>query len=101
MSLLAVVLAIHFADAGDDAAKSRLKELQIRVIKQEFADDKLRQDILTFCREQVGTPLYPKAIEALRPVPSPFDKLDANAIDAEDRRFLSIAGLVAYVRPHD
>src|SRR5438876_6454631 len=88
------------ASAGDDKAKARLKDLQTRVAKQEFKDDQLRRDLLTFARAQVGTPLHAKAIEALRPVPAPFDRLDASAIDADDRKFLSIRDLVGYVRPH-
>ncbi len=86
--------------AGDDKAGARLKDLLARVAKQEFKDDKLRHDLLAFCREQVGTPFYPKAIASLRAVPSLFDRLDASAIDAEDRKILSIPELVAYVQPH-
>ncbi len=85
---------------GDDNAKARLKELQIRVVKQDFAGDKLRLELLAFCRAHVGSPLYAPAVEALRYVPGPLDKLDANAIDEEDRKFLSIRELVAYVRPN-
>lgn len=32
--------------------------------------------------------------------PSPFDRLDPSALDAEDRKLLAIRELVAYVRPH-
>src|SRR5258708_7019776 len=101
LSMIAVALVAVQAAAGDATAKSRLKDLQTPVIKQEFADDKLRRDLLTFCREQVGTPLYARAIEALRPCPAPLDRLDEKAIDEEDRKFLSIGGLVAFERPHN
>jgi WD40 repeat protein len=97
---LALLLATLPATAGDDKASARLKDLQVRVIKQEFAADKLRRELLAFAREQVGTPLYAKAIEALRPVPSPLDRLDEKAIDEDDRKRLAIPGLVGYVRPH-
>jgi WD40 repeat protein len=100
LPVLSALLTTLSAFAGDDKAKARLKDLQVRVIKQEFQNDKLRRDVLAFCREQVGTPLYAKAIEALRPIPAPIDRLDASAIDEEDRKFLSIGKLVAYVRPH-
>ena len=76
---------------GEDA---RLKDLQTRVAKQDFAGDKLRRDILTFAREQVGTPLCTKAIETLRSVPCPLDRLDENAIDADERKTLGIRELV-------
>jgi WD40 repeat protein len=102
--LLPILLILFItlpASAGDDKAKARLKELQIRVIKQEFQDDKLRRELLAFCREQAGTPIYAKAIEALAPCPSPLDRLDAGAIDEEDRKFLSIGALVGYIRPHN
>src|SRR6188474_1106661 len=85
--------------AGD--AKTRLKELQTRVANKDFQDDKLRRDLLAFAREHVGTPQYGPAMDALRATPSPFDKLDAKAIDAEARKILSIGALVAYLRPHD
>jgi WD40 repeat protein len=94
-----LLLAIPIS-AGDDAAKARLKDLQVRVIKQEFKDDKLRRELLTFCREQVGSPLYPYGVQALRPCPCPLDRLEEKAIDEADRKFLSIGGLVAYERPH-
>src|SRR5437773_1232794 len=90
LPILSLLLITLPASAGDDDAKSRLKDLQARVAKQDFANDKLRLDLLAFCRAQVGTPLYAPAIDALRNVPSPFDKLDANAIDEEDRKFLAI-----------
>jgi WD40 repeat protein len=101
--LLPVLLALLFtvpAIAGDDKAAARLKDLQARVAKQEFKDDQLRRDLLAFARSHVGMPLYAKAIDTLRSVPSPFDRLDASAIDADDRKFLSIRELVAYARPH-
>ena len=97
---LLLLLAALPAAAGDDKAKARLKELQSRVIKRDFADDKLRRELLTFAREHVGTPLYAKAIGALRSIPAPLDRLDANAIDEDDRKHLAIDKLVAYVRPH-
>jgi WD40 repeat protein len=89
------------SETGDDKAKTHLKELQIRVVKQEFQDDKLRRELLAFCRAHVGTPIYANAIEALAPCPSPLDRLDAGAIDEEDRRFLSIGALVGFLRPHN
>jgi len=94
-----LLLAILPASAGDKS-KARLESLQLRVVKQEFANDTLRLELLAFCREHVGTPIYAKAIDALRYVPAPLDKLDENAIDIEDRKFLSIRGLVGYFRPH-
>jgi WD40 repeat protein len=97
---ISVVLIACCATAGDDQAKTRLKDLQTRVIKQEFQDDKLRREIVAFARQQVGTPLYPKAIQALRPCPAPIDRLDTKAVDEEDRAFVPINELVAYIRPH-
>ena len=102
LPLLPLLFLTLPASAGNDKANARLKELQGRVIKQEFADDKLRRELLTFCREQVGTPLYARAIEAAsgsRAV-ALLDRLDANAIDEDDRKFLAIGELVAYERPH-
>jgi WD40 repeat protein len=98
-ALTLFAFTMQFVSAGD-TAKSRLDSLQRRVVLQEFANDTLRRDLLAFAREHVGTPLYAKAIDALRHVPAPLDKLDENAIDAEDRKLLSIRGLVGYVRPH-
>jgi WD40 repeat protein len=96
-----VLCASTQSDAGDDDAKSRLRELQIRVIRQEFQDDRLRRELLAFCRAQVGTPIYGKAVEALAPCPAPLDRLDASAIEEEDRKFLSIGALVGFQRSHN
>lgn len=85
--------------AGD--AESRIKDLQARVAQQDFKDGKLRQELLAFAREHVGSSHYGAAMTALRAVPSPFDKLDEKAIDDDLRKVLSISGLVAYFRPHD
>ena len=101
LPILLILLITLLASAGDDKAKARLKELQIRVIKQEFQNDKLRRELLAFCHAQVGTPIYAKAIEALAACPSPLDRLDVGAIDEEDRKFLSIGALVGYIRPHN
>src|SRR5439155_13957672 len=98
--LLGLAFVAPCAFAGDDPDKARLLELQTRVIKQEFKDDKLRRELLVFAREQVGTPLYAKAIEALKPCPAPIDRLDVNAIEEEDRIVVGIDKLVGYVRPH-
>lgn len=98
--MVTILVPTTCAQAGDDKAKVRLKDLQGRVIKQEFADDKLRRELLAFCREQVGSPLYAKGIEALQPCPAPLDRLDEKAIDEGDRKFLSIGGLVGFIRPH-
>jgi WD40 repeat protein len=87
------------APAGDQS-KTRLESLQVRVAEQDFANDTLRRDLIAFAREHVGTPLYAKAIDALRHVPAPLDKLDENAIDADDRKLLSVRELVSYMRPH-
>lgn len=100
LPVLSILVATLPTLAGDDNASARLKELQARVAKQEFKDDKLRRELLAFCRDQIGTPLYAKAIEALRSAPAPLDRLDATAIDAEDRKVLSIPELVAYAQPH-
>ena len=103
--ILLPVLSLLFltlpAAAGDDKATAKLKELQARVARQDFQNDQLRRELLAFCREQVGTPLYAKGIDALGAVPSPLDRLDAKEIDEEDRKFLSIRDLVAFIRPHD
>src|SRR5829696_5262990 len=84
--------------AGD--AKTRLQDLQSRVAKKDFQDDRLRRDLLAFASAHVGTPHYGPALDALRAVPSPLDKLDTKAIDDEARKILSIGPLVAYLRPH-
>jgi WD40 repeat protein len=99
--ILLILFVTFPAAAGNDKAKARVKELQIRVIEQEFQDDKLRRELLAFCRAQAGTPIYAQAIEALAACPSPLDRLDAGAIDEEDRKFLSIGALVGYIRPHN
>lgn len=101
LGLSILVFAAQSAQAGDDKAQARLKEMQVRVAKQEFENDKLRRDLLAFMRAQVGTPLYAKAIEMLRQIPSPLDRLDAKAIDEEERKFLSIRELVGYIRPNN
>jgi WD40 repeat protein len=88
------------AFAGDDTPTTRLKSLQARVAKREFQTDQLRRDLLAFCREHVGTPLYAKAIDALAQTPSPLDRLDAKDIDEDDRKALAIPELVGYLRPH-
>jgi WD40 repeat protein len=95
LQLFAVALS---ATAGDDTV--HLKDLQARVAKGTF-DDKLRRELLAFAREHVGTPLYAKAIDALRSVPCPLDRLDENAIDADDRKTLGIRELVAFERPNN
>jgi WD40 repeat protein len=99
--LLALLLLPCSATAGDDKATARLKDLQTRVAKQDYQDDKLRRELLAFARDQVGTPLYAKAIDALRPVPAPLDRLDEKAIEEDQRRFLSIRDLVAFERPNN
>jgi WD40 repeat protein len=101
LPILLILLITLPASAGADKAKARLKELQIRVIKQEFQNDLLRRELLAFCREHVGTPIYAQAIEALAPCPSPLDQLDAGAIDEETRKLLSIGALVGFIRPHN
>src|SRR5262249_27267886 len=100
-SILLILIATLPASAGDDKAKPRLKELQIRVIRQEFQNDKLRGELLAFGRDQVGKPIYAQAIEALAPCPSPLDRLEAGAIDEETRKLLSIGALVGFLRPHN
>jgi WD40 repeat protein len=97
------VLALLFitlpAPAGDPSA--RLTDLQARVAKRDFQDDKLRRELLKFCRAHVGTPIYAKAIDALALCPAPLDRLDANLIDEEDRKFLAIRELVGFTRSHN
>ena len=100
LSVFYLLLLTQTASAGDDKVAARLKDLQARVSKQDFADDKLRRELLTFAREHVGTPLYAKAMDAGRLVPAPLDRLDEKAIDEDDRKHLSIDKLVAYVLPH-
>ena len=100
LMVLTLIIVTLPATAGDDKAKARLKELQVRVIKQDFKDDNLRRELVTFCREQAGTSLYPLAIQALGPCPAPLDRLDIGAIDEADRAALSINELVGFVRPH-
>jgi WD40 repeat protein len=89
------------ASAGDDKGKARLEQLLLRYAKLESRDDELRRDLLTMARQFVGTPIYAKAIEMLRQLPSPFDRLDANAIDEEDRKFLAIPEMVGFIRSHN
>jgi WD40 repeat protein len=97
---LSLLLLTIPASAGDDTAATRLKALQARVAKREFESDQLRRDLLGFCREHAGTPLYVKAIDALAQTPSPLDRLDAKEIDEDDRKTLAIPELVGYLRPH-
>jgi WD40 repeat protein len=98
---LSLLLLSLPATAGDDKAAARLKDLQARVARQDFQEDKLRRDLLAFAREHVGTPLYAKALDALRSVPAPLDRLDEKAIDAEERKALAIRDLVAFERPNN
>lgn len=98
--LITLILIESYAGAGDDFAKNRLRELQTRVVKQEFQGDKLRREIVAFAREQVGTPLYAKAIEALSACPAPIDRLDVKAIDDGDFAAAGIDQLVALARSH-
>lgn len=95
--ILSLVLVAHPLLAGDD---TRLKDLQTRVARRDFADDKLRHDILALAREHAGTPLYAKAVDLLHSVPSPLDRLDEAAIDADDRKAIGIRELVAFIQPH-
>lgn len=75
------VVCLHAA-AGDDAHKER-------------------SGLLKICREQPGSEAYRRAVEALERLPSPLDRLSAEAINADDRKFLSIDGLVGLVRGHN
>ncbi|MBI1832643.1 MAG: WD40 repeat domain-containing protein [Planctomycetes bacterium] len=100
LSALSFLILPPGATAGDDIAKARLKELQVRVVKQQFESDTLRRDLIAFAREQVGTPLYPRAIEALRVCPAPVDRLDVKAIDDGDFAAIGIDQLVGVVRSH-
>ena len=100
LPLLSLLFLTLPASAGADKADARLKELQTRYAKLESRNEELRRDLLTLAREQAGTPIYAKAIEMLRHTPSPLDRLDANTIDAEDRKFLAIRELVGFVQPH-
>jgi WD40 repeat protein len=68
---------------------------------KEKQTEALRLELLAFCREHPGTDLCRKAAKALTTMPSPLDKLDADKLDAETRKFLSIPGLVAIVRAHN
>jgi WD40 repeat protein len=97
--LVLTSLAAH-ANAGDKSA-ARLADLQARVARRDFAEDKLRRELLAFAREHVGTPQYAKAMDALRFVPGPFDRLDATAISADDRKALGLRDLVAFERPNN
>ncbi len=101
LPILSLLLLTLPARAGDDKAAAKLKELQARVAKQDFQNDQLRRELLAFCREHVGTPLYAKAIDTLRPVPTPLDRLDEKTIDAEERKLLAIRELVAFERPNN
>lgn len=96
-----LLLASLSAQAGDKKLDAHLAQLQARVTKRDFADDKLRRELLVFCRQHVGTPHYAKAIDLLRQTPSPFDKLDAKAIDEEDRKGVAIPALVGFVQSND
>jgi WD40 repeat protein len=100
LSITLLMQCSQSTSAGDDTAAARLKALQASVAKREFQTDQLRRDLLAFCREQVGTPLYAKAIDTLAQVPSPLDRLDATEIDEDDRKALAIPELVGYLRPH-
>lgn len=95
--ILSLVLVALPLLAGDD---TRLKDLQTRVAKRDFAGDKLRHDILALAREHAGTPLYAKAVDLLHSVPSPLDRLDEAAIDTDDRKAIGIRELVAFIQPH-
>jgi WD40 repeat protein len=98
LPLVLLLFPASLALTGDD---TRFKTLQARVAKQDFANDKLRREILTFAHAHVGTPLYAKAIDVLRSVLCPLDRLDENAIDADERKTLGIRELVAVVRPNN
>lgn len=91
---------LPFLSAQTWDARAQLQQLQVRVLKQEFQSEQLHRDLLAFCRFHVGTPIYAKAVEALARVPSPLDQLDAGEIDAQERKFLAIRELTAFVRPH-
>ncbi|HZZ82412.1 MAG TPA: hypothetical protein VFE62_28190 [Gemmataceae bacterium] len=99
---MAVLLPLGLATSAiGDKSASRLADLQARVAKREFRDDKLRRDILAFAREHVGTPQFATAIDLLRSVPGPFDRLDASAISDDDRKLLNLRDLVAFERSNN
>lgn len=101
LQILSLLLLTLPATAGDDKTTACLKDLKARVARQDYQDDKLRRELLVFAREQVGAPLYAKAIDVLRTVPTPLDRLDEKAIEEDQRKFLSIRGLVAFERPNN
>jgi WD40 repeat protein len=62
--------------------------------------DAVRQGLLQLCREHPGSRVQRRAAEALERQPSPLDRLRAESIPAEERKALSIDGLVAVLRSH-
>ena len=97
---LGVLLLLDAAPirAGDKAGPA-LKELLRRAADPQHAES-ARLDLLKWRRDNAGHALRMRAVEAIMKLPSPADRLKAEAIPLDDRKFLSIPGMVAYFRAH-
>ena len=102
LTLLALIVLAGRAPSQDKPMpEARLKTLLEQAAVKEMQTEALRLELLSFGRDHAGTALHRKAAKALCTLPAPLDKLDAEKIPEEQRKFLSIPGLVALVRAHN
>src|SRR5262245_55312147 len=84
--LLSALLVVTPAHAQpNEKADAALKALEARFGEASADREKLRQDLLAFRRTYPGTTQAVRAAELLQQLPSPLDKLDAQAIPSLDR----------------
>jgi WD40 repeat protein len=85
--------------AGDKAGMA-LKEL-LRRAGDETKAESTRLDLLNWRRDFPGHAMGAQAVDAIAKLPSPPDRLKAEAIPEDERKFLSVPGMVAFFRAHN
>jgi WD40 repeat protein len=99
--VLSGLLAVPPARAQpNEKADAALKPLEARLGETGADREKLRQDLLAFRRTNPGTAQAVRAAELLQQLPSPLDKLDAQAIPPLDRFDWQPKELVAVLGEH-
>jgi WD40 repeat protein len=100
LALVLPLLAQPRAGADGKGAEAAIKQLSDRFQDKDADKEKLRHDLLAFCRKHGGTAFAVQAARMLHQLPSPLDKLDADKIPALDRFDWQPKELVAVLGEH-